>query len=154
MFHLPGNRPVSRQVGMRDDPPARVGDGSAGWTFAWQRARAYWAFPFCPGSLAPRRRRIAYTPAPVPLRHTYVAGVANPCRPATLLGFLCNIAFQVCCPLRHLQRALSGRKMAFFMAKPYLHSISGSLLIRRLSCCFISTFLLFLCLSWRDVQIL
>ena len=66
LFHLPGNRPFSRQVGMRDDPPDRVGDGSAGWTFAQQRARADWAFPFCPGSLAPRRRRIAYTPAPVP----------------------------------------------------------------------------------------
>ena len=44
----------------------RYGGGSAGWTFVRQRARADWAFPFCPGSLAPRRRRIAYTPAPVP----------------------------------------------------------------------------------------
>ena len=33
-----------------------------------QRARADWAFPFCPGSLATRRRRIPHTPAPVPSR--------------------------------------------------------------------------------------
>ena len=129
MFHLPGNRPFPRQVGMRDDPPDRGGDGSAGWNIAWQRARAYWAFPFCPGSLAPRRRRIAYTPAPVPLRQTYVAGVANPCRPGTVFGVLLHIAFQVCCTMRHLQHALSGRKMAFFMAKPYLRSISGRITI-------------------------
>ena len=90
---------------------------------ARQRARAYWAFPFCPGSLAPRRRRIAYTPAPVPFRQTYVSGVSNPYRPATLLGFLCNIASQVCCTLRHLRQALSGRISPFYL--PNLFSSAG-----------------------------